>query len=193
MADEENDDIETEGEGEEKPKKSPLKLALFIGLPVLILLLAGVGGFLLFAGGGGDEAGHADASHGESGGDGHGGGDTHAAAESHAEPHYFDLREGDGEVETITTNIRSSDGRPVLVQLKLSFESTNPEMESILQSHVDPIMDQFIMFLRELREDDLYGSAGMHRVRLELLRRVNLAIEPAQVDAVLIQEFLIVD
>lgn len=193
MADEENDDIETEGEGEEKPKKSPIKLALFIGLPVLILLLAGVGGFLLFAGGGGEDAQHAEASGSESGGDGHGGGDTHAAAETHAEPHYFDLREGDGEVETITTNIRSTDGRPVLVQLKLSFESTNPEMESILQAHVDPIMDQFIMFLRELREDDLYGSAGMHRVRLELLRRVNLAIEPAQVDAVLIQEFLIVD
>lgn len=116
-----------------------------------------------------------------------------AAAEEHAEPYYFDLREGSGEVETITTNIRSSDGRPVLVQIKLSFESTNPDMENILQAHVDAIMDQFIMFLRELREDDLYGSAGMHRVRLELLRRVNLVIEPAQVDAVLIQEFLIVD
>lgn len=193
MADEDNDDIETEGEGEEKPKKSPIKLALFIGLPVLILLLAGVGGFLLFAGGGEDDAQHAEASSGESGGDSHAEGDTLAAAETHAEPYYFDLREGDGEVETITTNIRSTDGRPVLVQLKLSFESTNPEMESILQAHVDPIMDQFIMFLRELREDDLYGSAGMHRVRLELLRRVNLAIEPARVDAVLIQEFLIVD
>jgi flagellar FliL protein len=63
----------------------------------------------------------------------------------------------------------------------------------VLEEHLDPIMDQFIVFLRELREDDLYGSAGMHRVRLELLRRVNLAIEPAQVDAVWIQDFMIVD
>jgi flagellar FliL protein len=189
MADDTEDDIDTEGEGEEKPKKSPIKLILFIGLPVLILLLAGVGGFLLFSGGGDESAEHAEAGHGESdAGDGHGAEAEHAAA-----PLYFDLREGEGDVETITTNIRSTDGRPVLVQLKLSFESTNPEMGSILEQHVDPIMDQFIMFLRELREDDLYGSAGMHRVRLELLRRVNLAIEPAQVDAVLIQEFLIVD
>ena len=188
MADE-NDDIDDENEGEEKPKKSPIKLALFIGLPVLILLLAGVGGFLLFSGGGDDAAEHADDSHGESEG--------HEVADSHnshsTEVFYYDLTEGDGEAETITTNIRSTDGRPVILQLQVSFESSNPELGAILEANVDSIMDQFIMFLRELREDDLYGSAGMHRVRLELLRRVNLAIEPAQVDAVLIQQFMIVD
>ncbi|WP_300543124.1 flagellar basal body-associated FliL family protein [Maricaulis sp.] len=185
----ENDDIEDETEGEEKPKKSPIKLALFIGLPVLILLLAGVGGFLLFSGGGDDEAGHADAAQA-------GDGEHHeaSAADTHGgEVFYYDLSEGEGAVETITTNIRSSDGRPVILQLEVSFESSNPQLGAVLEANVDSIMDQFIMFLRELREDDLYGSAGMHRVRLELLRRVNLAIEPAQVDAVLIQQFMIVD
>ena len=187
MADE-NEDIEDETEGEEKPKKNPLKLVLFIGLPVLILLLAGVGGFMMFAGGGDDEELHADASYGEAG-DGHGEADTHETDEVY----YYDLREGDGTEETITTNIRSSTGRPVIVQLKITFESSRADLGPILEEHVDPIMDQFIMFLRELREDDLYGSAGMHRVKLELLRRVNLAIEPAQIDAVWIQEFMIVD
>jgi len=147
-----------------------------------------VGGFMMFAGGGDDEEQHADAGHGEAG-DGHGEADAHATEEVY----YYDLREGDGSEETITTNIRSVDGRPVIVQLKLTFESSDPDLGPVLEQHVDPIMDQFIVFLRELREDDLYGSAGMHRVRLELLRRVNLAIEPARVDAVWIQEFMIVD
>lgn len=187
MADE-NEDFEDDAEGAEKPKKSPLKLILFIGLPVVILLLAGVGGFLLFAGGGGgEEEQHADAGHGAS--DGHG---TSSAAPQ-LESYFFPLAEGDTESTIIRTSIRSADGRPVMLQMQITLEASDPNVRPIVQAHIDAIMDQFLMFLRELREDDLYGSAGMHRVRLEMLRRVNLAIEPAQVDAVLIQEFLIVD
>lgn len=191
MADEnddiDDDDIEDDEEGgEEKPKRSPIKLALFIGLPVVILLLAGIGGFMIFGGGGDEDAvelAEGEAADGE-----------HAAATAHDEEvYYYDLREGDGSEETITTNIRSSSGRPLIMQLKVTFESSDPNLGPVLEEHVDPVMDQFIMFLRELREEDLYGSAGMHRVRLELLRRVNLAIEPARVDAVWIQEFMIVD
>ncbi|WP_297732368.1 flagellar basal body-associated FliL family protein [uncultured Maricaulis sp.] len=187
MADE-SDDIEDETEGEEAPKKNPLKLVLFIGLPVLILLLAGVGGFMMFAGGGDDEEQHADAGHGEAG-DGHDAADTHETDEVY----YYDLREGDGTEETIVTNIRSSTGRPVVIQMSVSFESRRDDLGPILEQHVDRVLDQYLMFLRELREDDIYGSAGQNRLRLELLRRVNLAIEPAQVDAVLITQILMVD
>jgi flagellar FliL protein len=42
-----------------------------------------------------------------------------------------------------------------------------------------------------LRTDDLSGSAGAYRLRLELLRRVNLANAPAQVNAELIEEMLV--
>ncbi|MBR9825809.1 MAG: flagellar basal body-associated protein FliL [Alphaproteobacteria bacterium] len=184
----ENDDIENEdgAEGEEGKKKGLPKLVLFGGLGAVILILAGVAAFLLLSGGS-DEEVVAEGEHGEYA-------EAHAEDEYHSdEVYYYDLREGDGSEETITTNIRSIDGRPVIVQLKLTFESSDPDLGPVLEEHVDPIMDQFIVFLRELREDDLYGSAGMHRVRLELLRRVNLAIEPSRVDAVWIQEFMIVD
>lgn len=186
---EDTEDFDEDVENEDEPKKkNPLKLVLFIGLPALILLLAGVGGFMMFAGGGSDDEHVAEAGHGD--------GNEHQSADAaHAseEVYYYDLREGDGSEETIITNIRSTDGRPVIVQLKITFESTDPDLGPVLEQHVDPIMDQFIMFLRELREDDLYGSAGMQRVRMELLRRVNLAIEPSQVDAVWIQDFMITD
>lgn len=186
----ENDEIDGEdgAEGEEGKKKGLPKLVLFGGLGAVILILAGVAVFLLLSGGGDDEHTVAEGEYGESAD-----GEYAEAAYDSDEVYYYDLREGDGSEETITTNIRSIDGRPVIVQLKLTFESSDPDLGPVLEEHVDPIMDQFIVFLRELREDDLYGSAGMHRVRLELLRRVNLAIEPSRVDAVWIQEFMIVD
>ncbi len=187
MSDENEDFDGDEEEGEEGKKKGLPKLVLFGGLGAVILLLGGVAAFLLLSGGGDDDYATAEGEYGEAG-------EYHEAEAYHSdEVYYYDLREGDGSEETITTNIRSIDGRPVIVQLKLTFESSDSELGPVLEEHVDPIMDQFIVFLRELREDDLYGSAGMHRVRLELLRRVNLAIEPSRVDAVWIQEFMIVD
>ncbi len=200
MADdpEENEDEEG-GEAVVKPKLGLVKLGLFIGLPAIILLLAGVAGFMMFAGGGEEAAQVAVLDeHGEPALDDHGQ-PLMAAAPAAAEPehaaqaYYFPLRNADGAEDPIITNIRSTDGRPVTVMLKVTLESSNPEFGQIIDAHIDPIMDQFIMFLRELREDDLIGSAGMQRVRLELLRRVNLAIEPEHADAVLIQEFMIVD
>jgi len=184
----ENDDIDEDGaEGEDGEKKKGLpKIVLFGGLGGVILLLGAAAAFFLLSGGD-DEQAVAEGEHSEDGG-------YESADASHSgEVYYYDLRDGDGTEETITTNIRAVDGRAVIVQFKLTFESSRDDLGPILEQHVDPIMDQFIVFLRELREDDLYGSAGMHRVRLELLRRVNLAIEPAQVDAVWIQEFMIVD
>ncbi|WP_417482159.1 flagellar basal body-associated FliL family protein [Maricaulis sp.] len=204
MADEadQNED-EDGGEAKAKPKMGMLKLGLFIGLPAIILLLAGVAGFMMFAGGGGDEAVMEAVldEHGQPVLDSHGQPVMAAAAGAHGAPepeheaqaYYFPLRDADGAEDPIITNIRSVDGRPVTVMLKITLESSNPDFGQVVDAHIDPIMDQFIMFLRELREDDLYGSAGMHRVRLELLRRVNLAIEPEYADAVLIQEFMIVD
>tara|TARA_R110000868_G_scaffold32400_1_gene117824 strand:- start:6895 stop:7512 length:618 start_codon:yes stop_codon:yes gene_type:complete len=205
MADdpEENED-EDGGEAKAKPKMGMLKLGLFIGLPAIILLLAGVAGFMMFAGGSGDEVVMEAVldEHGAPVLDSHGqpvmaavAADGHGAPEPEheAQAYFFPLRNADGEEDPIITNIRSTDGRPVTVMLKITLESSNADFGQVVEAHIDPIMDQFIMFLRELREDDLYGSAGMHRVRLELLRRVNLAIEPEHADAVLIQEFMIVD
>ena len=45
--------------------------------------------------------------------------------------------------------------------------------------------------LRELRIEDLQGSAGMYRLREELLRRVRAATAPAKVRDVLFKEMLV--
>jgi flagellar FliL protein len=196
MADE-PDDIEDDEDGEEgedgaKKKPNMMKLGLFIGLPVLILILGGVAAFMMLSGGDEDEIAMICDDHGE-----HcepAPTEGHVAEAPPARSHYYDLYDAEGNVvSSILVNIRASDGRPLKLRLRVSFESTNPDLRPVLEEHLSPVLDQFITFLSELREDDLYGSAGTHRVRLELLRRVNLVIAPDRVDQVLIQEFMIAD
>jgi flagellar FliL protein len=53
------------------------------------------------------------------------------------------------------------------------------------------VMDAFQTYLRELRPADLDGSAGLYRLKEELTRRVNLAISPARINAVLFKEIVV--
>ena len=48
-----------------------------------------------------------------------------------------------------------------------------------------------ISSLRELRLDDLKGSAGVLRLKEELLRRVNVAAAPYKVRDVLLKEMIV--
>ncbi|WP_018997908.1 flagellar basal body-associated FliL family protein [Hirschia maritima] len=92
----------------------------------------------------------------------------------------------------LLVNLASQDGdRQLFLKLKLTLEAEDPEMFSDIPKMLPRITDQYQMFLRELRVDDLNGSAGGYRLRLELLRRINIAIAPSRVDAVLIEEMLV--
>ena len=92
----------------------------------------------------------------------------------------------------LLVNLSSQQGdRQLFLKLKLTLEAEDPEMFSEIPKLLPRITDQYQMFLRELRVDDLNGSAGGLRLRTELLRRINLAISPSRVDAVLIEEMLV--
>lgn len=91
----------------------------------------------------------------------------------------------------LLVNVSTADGRPSYLKLKLTLEAADQDVVDAVEPQLPRVMDQFQSFLRELRVDDLSGSAGSYRLRLELLRRVNLAVAPAQVNAVLIEEMLV--
>jgi flagellar protein FliL len=91
----------------------------------------------------------------------------------------------------ITVNITTADSRPAYLKLKLTLQAKDTETAEALEPMMPRIMDQYTGFLRELRMEDLAGSAGTERLKIELLKRVNLAVAPAQIDAVLIEEMLV--
>lgn len=192
-------------EGEEgapaKKKLAGKTLILFVVLPALLLLGAGGGAafFLLKP----KAEVHADA---EAGADAHGkakkkGGHGKEkekgghGAKGEADPNAPVVTEGDGvyyvALPQLLVNFSTNDGQPAYLKLKVTLEAPDEEVAYAVEPELPRIMDQFQGFLRELRMDDISGSAGTARLRLELLRRVNLAIAPAQMNAVLIEEMLV--
>lgn len=168
------------------------KLILFIALPVVILLLAGAAAFLLLGGGEGeDHDEHAEAhgeAHGDAPHDDHGEGDHDGHGEAGhapaAEVIFYELPD-------VLVNIQSDGERQRYLKLSLTLELDGPDVVAMVEPAMPRVMDRFQAFLRELRVEDLAGSAGSHRLRVELLRRANLAAAPAQVRAVLIEEMLV--
>jgi flagellar FliL protein len=188
-----------DGEAAPKKKLAGKTLVLFIVLPALLILGAGGGAafFLLKP----KAEVHADAGdHGKAKKkkkDSHGkgkdkGGHGGAAKADGSSPV---VSEGDGvyyvALPQMLINFSTDDGRPAFLKLRVTLEAPDEDVAYAVEPELPRIMDQFQGFLRELRMDDISGSAGTARLRLELLRRVNLAIAPAQMNAVLIEEMLV--
>lgn len=184
-----------EGEAPVKKKLSGKTLILFIVLPA-VLVLGGGGAaayMLFFKGGGAEQHAEAEAGHEKAKGGGHGG--EGEAGEPIPGPNGTTLSYGEGvvfvSIPEMLVNVTGPDGRPAFLKLRLTLEAPDDAAVTALTEHVPRVIDQFNTFLRELRTEDLAGSAGAYRLRLELLRRVNLAIAPAQISAVLIEEMLV--
>jgi flagellar FliL protein len=91
----------------------------------------------------------------------------------------------------IVVNMQTADGKPTFLKLKLTLELPDHDTVDVLEPNRPRLQDMFETFLRELRPEDLSGSQGSYQLRMEILRRVNLVIAPAKVNAVLIEEMLI--
>src|SRR5450631_4295199 len=81
--------------------------------------------------------------------------------------------------------------RTQYLKVKIVLELPNPEVVTQIQPLMPRVMDTFQTYLRELRPTDLDGSAGLYRLKEELTRRVNAAVEPNRVTAVLFKEIVI--
>jgi flagellar FliL protein len=97
---------------------------------------------------------------------------------------YYDLPE-------MVVNLASTHERPQFLRLRVTLEIDDEAVIQSLQPVLPRVIDTFQVHLRELRAIDLDGSVGMYRLREELNRRINHAIAPAQVRAVLFREIVV--
>ncbi|MBL4748741.1 MAG: flagellar basal body-associated FliL family protein [Magnetovibrio sp.] len=97
---------------------------------------------------------------------------------------FYDLQE-------MLVNINTGGRKPVYLKIRVSLElASNSDIVQV-EAVMPRIIDNFQIYLRELRIEDLKGSAGMYRLREELLKRVSVAAAPAVVNDVLFKEMLV--
>jgi flagellar FliL protein len=149
------------------------KLILLVAVP---LLVAGTAAGQWFSGalspllgaGGGAAQGEAEA----------------AQAQPARPPAFLDLPE-------MVANLNATGRRPVFVKLRSKLELVRAEDAAAVQAAMPRLLDLFATYLREMRPEELRGSAGTHRLREELVARANVAVAPARVNDVLFLEILI--
>lgn len=157
---------EAKGEEGVTPKrKLPLKLILMALGGLVVLGGAGWGGYHFVFGGKGETA---------------------AAAAPIKPPTFLDMPE----VLVNLSNAGSSE-RTQYLKVKVVLELPDQEMTAQIQPVMPRLMDTFQTYLRELRPTDLDGSAGLYRLKEELTRRVNAAIAPSRINAVLFKEIVV--
>lgn len=112
----------------------------------------------------------------------------HAAAEGEiiAPPETFIFN-----LPTMTVNLSGEGDSEAFLRVTIALEVTNEEMMHEIQPRLAKVIDAFQVYLRELRKSDLDGSAGIYRMKEELLRRVNVAIYPSRVESILFKELLV--
>ena len=97
---------------------------------------------------------------------------------------FYDLQE-------LMINLNTGGQKSSFLKIRVSFELGSRRDKKKLDKVMPKIIDNFQTYLRELRIDDLKGSAGIYRLREELLIRVNTGAAPIKIKDVLFKEMLI--
>jgi flagellar FliL protein len=91
----------------------------------------------------------------------------------------------------MTVNLSVGQDRPQYLRVKVALEVTDAKVADQIKPIMPRVVDAFQLYLREMRPTDIEGSAGIFRLRDELTRRVNTAVHPARVNAVLFREIVV--
>jgi flagellar FliL protein len=114
-----------------------------------------------------------------------GGEEMHAEAPVAKPPAFVD-------VPDMMVNLVGAPGERVqYLKVKIVLEVKEEKQVEAIKPTLPRVTDIFQTYLRELRPADLNGSAGLFRLKEELTRRVNAAVSPNQVNAVLLKEIVV--
>lgn len=152
-----------EGEGEANPRR---RLIIIGAVVAVLLILAGAIYYFLFA----EKPSAEDAR-------------KEAEEAARAGIVYVDMPE-------MVVNLRSPDGQNAFLKLNIALAAKNEKVAEELKEELPAIRDAMQPFLRELRPEDLAGSAAVYRIKEEMTRRAIQRVGPDKIDDVMIQDMI---
>ena len=99
-------------------------------------------------------------------------------------PSYVDVPE-------MVANLNGNLHKPNYIKLTARIEVPNPADVDKVKAAMPRVVDLMQTYLREMRPEELRGSAGTYRLREELLVRAAAAAAPAKVSDVLFTQMLV--
>lgn len=163
---------------------------VMIGGAAALLLLAGGGGAAMMLAGGKEKPAHSEQAKA----------DAHADAEEEEHAEEEESAEGESEgkdgelplvdVPPMIVNLRTTNGEPRYLKIRFMLEAKSAEKAEKLKAKLPLIIDTYQPFLRELRPEDISGSAAVFRIKEEMLIRAAQAAGKGMVKDVLIQDLV---
>lgn len=155
-----------EGASTAKKPRFSKKLLIIIGAVVALLLIGGGVAYMML-----------------------GKGEPTEEAASGAEAH------DEGEVRYVeappmVVNLREADGSARFLKIRFTLVPVTAAKADELKKKLPLIVDAYQPFLRELRPEDLSGSAAVFRIKEEMLVRATGAVGPNQIKDILIQDLI---
>jgi flagellar FliL protein len=95
------------------------------------------------------------------------------------------------DLEEVLVNLNSGGRKSSFLKIRISLELEKETDIPRIKALMPRVIDNFQVYLREIRMEDLKGSAGIYRLREELLRRISAALAPAKIKDVLFKEMLV--
>lgn len=173
-------------EGGDAPPNKKKKIIIIAGVAVLLLIGLGAGAFFM--------------------------GFLDGVLGRHKEPSCESVKEGDKDFDVcqalqadknkdtpgvftdippMIVNLSNTGKQPRFLKIYLKVETENGEEQKKLEAVLPRVVDQFQMYLRELRIEDLRGTSGIYRLKIELLSRIRAAATNVKIRDVLFQEILV--
>lgn len=94
------------------------------------------------------------------------------------------------DLDELIVNLNKANNHTNFLKIAVTFQLRKKEDSIKIENHLPLIKDAFQIYLRELKIEDLQGSAGVLLLKQDLLLRVNQILYPTIIDDVLFRDLL---